>query len=108
MEEFRLSNSPSQDGCKHEFTRAVEAPPPHYLKLVCSACGAFRAWVMKPETIQRRQLNGYRIAKLQMCDSLSLWERQFVASLAAAKKLSPKQDEVLGRLYEKYKEHKHW
>jgi hypothetical protein len=55
----------------------------------------------KPSTLARQEFNGYRILKLQMCDSLTQWERRFVNSIADQRRLSPRQSEVLTELVAK-------
>jgi hypothetical protein len=96
-----LSQLSRQDGCTHEFTVAVEAPPPHFMKLQCSSCGAFRGWVMDPKNVERRRFNKFRIGWLLAKAPLTSWEKTFLESVETQKKLSPRQVEVLDRLYEK-------
>jgi hypothetical protein len=54
----------------------------------------------KPENQQRRIINGYRLAKLQMHAGLNHRERQFIDSLAnqGSTKFTPKQQELFDRL----------
>ena len=72
----------------------------HYAKLNCADCGAFLKFLPRPENVERRKLNGFRLAKLQMCPGLNAWERQFIDSLAKQgnNKLTPKQQAVLDRM----------
>src|SRR5438105_8715614 len=88
--------------CRHTSTTSELLPPggQHYAKLRCSACGTFLQFLPKPENQQRRSINGYRLAKLQMCADLNPWEREFVDSLAKQgnNKLTPNQQAVLDRL----------
>jgi hypothetical protein len=59
----------------------------------------------RPENVERRKLNGLRLAKLQMCAGLNSWEREFIQSLAKqGNKLSPKQQAVSDRLCATYLE----
>jgi hypothetical protein len=59
----------------------------------------------RPENVERRKLNGFRMAKLQMCPRLNSWEREFIQSLAKqGNKLSPKQEAVFDRLCATYLE----
>src|SRR5262245_2819538 len=53
----------------------------HHAVLKCVACSAFLRWLPRPENVERRKLNGFKLAKLQMHPGLIAWERQFVASL---------------------------
>jgi hypothetical protein len=84
--------------CAHSVTKTELDPPSseHYGRLRCAKCGAFLRFVPKPKNVEQRQLNGYRLAKLQMCTGLNDWERQFVDSLAKLSngKLTPRQQKV--------------
>jgi hypothetical protein len=88
--------------CAHSVTRTELDPPgsEHYGRLRCAECGAFLRFVPKPKNVERRQLNAYRLAKLQMAPGLNKWERQFIDSLAklGSNKLSPKQQSMFDRL----------
>jgi hypothetical protein len=88
--------------CTHSSTISELLPPEsrHYAKLKCGDCGAFLKFLPKPENEQRRIINGYRLAKLQMAPGLNQWEREFVQSLAkqGSNKLTPKQQAVFDRL----------
>jgi hypothetical protein len=72
----------------------------HYAKLKCADCGAFLKFLPRPENVERRKLNGFRLAKLQMHAGLNPWERQFIQSIAKEgnNKLTPKQQAVFDRL----------
>jgi hypothetical protein len=53
----------------------------------------------KLETIVRRRLNAFKLAKLAMCGGLTAWERGFVESVSRhGGKLSPRQQEIIDRL----------
>ena len=88
--------------CAHSVTKTELNPPgsEHFGRLKCAECGAFLRFVPKPKNVERRQLNSYRLAKLQMCSGLNDCERQFIDSLAKQgnNKLTPKQQAVLERL----------
>ena len=88
--------------CAHSSTVSELMPPEsrHYGKLKCGDCGAFLKFLPRPENQQRRIINGYRLAKLQMCYGLNSFEREFVDSLAKIgnNKFSPKQQAVFDRL----------
>jgi hypothetical protein len=88
--------------CTHSSTVTEQMPTDsrHYAKLKCATCGAFLKFQPRPENIERRKLNGFRLAKLQMCNGLNSWERGFVDSLAklGSNKLSPKQQAAFDRL----------
>src|SRR5262249_42968825 len=91
--------------CAHGATITQSAPAGsrHHAALKCARCGAFRKWLPRPENAERRQLNGFRLAKLQMQPGLNSWERQFIDSLAEqGNKLSPKQQTVFDRLCSTY------
>jgi hypothetical protein len=88
--------------CAHSVTKTELNPPgsEHYGTLRCAECNAFLRFVPKPKNVERRQLNGFRLARLQMCPGLSSWEREFIDSLAkqGSIKLTPKQQSALDRL----------
>jgi hypothetical protein len=88
--------------CTHSSTISELLPPEsrHYGKLKCGNCGIFLKFLPRPENQQRRIINGYRLAKLQMCAGLTSWEREFIDSLSklVSNKLSPKQQAVFDRL----------
>jgi hypothetical protein len=87
--------------CAHSVTKTELDPPgsEHFGRLRCAECGAFLRFVPKPKNVERRQLNGFRLAKLQMCPRLNSFERQFVDSLARqGNKLTPRQQQVFDRI----------
>jgi hypothetical protein len=88
--------------CTHTSTTTELMPETsrHYAKLKCAACGSFLKFLPRPENVERRKLNGFRLAKLQMCPGLNSWEREFVQSLIKQcnNKLTPKQQAVFDRL----------
>jgi hypothetical protein len=61
----------AQPRCAHGNTRIEQLTNgPHYAKEVCTNCGRVLRWLPKPETIERRQRNGFRLAKLDVRDGL--------------------------------------
>jgi hypothetical protein len=87
--------------CAHNATKTVFMPAGsrHYARLECATCGVFLKFLPRPENAERRKLNGYRLAKLQMHSGLNKWEGQFIDSLAKqGDKWSPKQQAVFDRL----------
>jgi hypothetical protein len=94
--------SPTGALCAHSSTTTELMPQEsrHYAKLKCADCGAFLKFLPRPENVERRKLNGFRLAKLQMCDGLNSWEREFIESLAkqGSNKLTPKQQAVFDRI----------
>ena len=88
--------------CAHNQTTTELLPQgnQHYAKLRCATCGEHLRFLPKPENVERRKLNGFRLAELQMCDGLNPWEREFVQSLVKQcnNKLTPKQQAVFDRL----------
>ena len=88
--------------CAHSVTKTELNPPgsEHYGTLRCAECNAFLRFVPKPKNVERRQLNYYRLTKLQMLPGLNSWEREFVDSLAkqGSTKFTPKQQEIFNRL----------
>lgn len=87
--------------CAHDETKTVILPAVsrHYARLECAKCGAFLKFLPRPENVERRKLNGFKLAKLQMHPGLNDWDRQFIDSLAdQGNKLSPKQQAVFDRI----------
>jgi hypothetical protein len=88
--------------CTHTSTTTELLPQTsrHYAKLKCAACGAFLKFLPRPENVEKRKLNGFSLAKLQMCPGLNSFEREFVDTLAkqGSHKLTPKQQAVFDRL----------
>jgi hypothetical protein len=88
--------------CTHSSTISELLPPEsrHYAKLNCGNCGVFLKFLPRPENQQRCIINGYRLAKLQMCPGLNSWEREFIQSLVKQgnNKLTPKQQAVFDRI----------
>jgi hypothetical protein len=93
-------------GCTHANTRLERMPQGHvhYGRQVCAACGRSLRWLPKPETLERRSFNSFRLVKLAMCGGLSTWERNFVRDVSQRRKLSPKQSEIVDRLCATYLE----
>jgi recombinational DNA repair protein (RecF pathway) len=89
--------------CAHQHILVVpEKRGPHYAKEVCSDCRKFLRWLPKPETIQRHKANMDLLNDLVHRDNLTGWERQFVRDLCTHKHLSPRQQEKLDLLRDKY------
>src|SRR5262249_26161627 len=89
--------------CEHANTRVEHVTNgPHHAKEICCDCGRVLKFIPKPENERRRAFHAYRIAKLSMANDLRPWEQKFVASITAAKKLSPKQLGVLASLCDKF------
>jgi hypothetical protein len=51
---------------------------------------------------ERQRFNALRLVKLTMHSGLSNWERAFIRDVAQLRKLSPKQQALLDRLYRRY------
>jgi hypothetical protein len=94
--------------CPHTATRTEMMPSGsvHHAREVCAVCRAFIRWLPKPQTIERERTNAFRLARLGMCERLSKWERDFVHHLAQQRKLSPRQQVLVERLYREYLEAK--
>ncbi len=90
--------------CNHSATRTERLPGsyPHYAREVCAFCGLFLRWLPKPETIERQKLNAFKLARLAMRPDLTDWQRAFVRDISKRRKLSPRQQEILDKLIEKY------
>ena len=91
--------------CAHTSTVTEQMPENsrHFAKLKCAECGAFFRFLPRLENVERRKLNGFRLTRLQMCDGLNTWEREFAQSLAKqGTKFTPKQQAVFDRLCATY------
>jgi hypothetical protein len=98
--DFRVPST-GKTYCTHNATRTVVMPAEstHHARLECATCGAFLKFLARPENLERRKLNGFKLAKLQMHPGLNPWERQFAASLARrGNKFTPKQQAVFDRI----------
>jgi hypothetical protein len=88
--------------CTHTSTTKELLPQTsrHYAKLKCGACGAFLKFLPRPENVERRKLNGFRLTRLQMHPGLNPWEREFIDGLAkqGSNRLTPKQQAAFDRL----------
>src|SRR5262249_24740169 len=105
--DFRAPSAGETNGANGAHTStSTEAAPAgsrHHAALKCVACGAFLRWLPRPENVERRKLNGFKLAKLQMHPGLNPWERQFAASLARqGNKFTPKQQAVFDGLCATY------
>ena len=62
---------------------------------------------MTPQrTIERRTLNGFKLARLAMCPHLRHWERKYIAGISHRPRLSPTQQKIFDRLVTQYLEAK--
>jgi hypothetical protein len=61
--------------CPHVATVTERMPVGHvhFSRVKCRSCGAFLRWLPRPQTIERRQWNAFRLAKLSMCAGLDPW-----------------------------------
>ena len=87
--------------CEHLNTRVEHMAENHvhYGREICADCGDTLRWIAKPQNLERQRLNAFRLARLCMRRDLSRWEANFVASVSGLKRLSPKQQEVVDRLW---------
>ena len=89
--------------CAHPSVEVVpEKRGPHHARRICSKCRKFLGWVPHPETVERQRKNAIILTALAKIDNLSEWERGFVRDLITHTKLSPRQQEQLLLLKEKY------
>lgn len=90
----------AQDQCEHSETRIEQlATGPHFAREVCRSCDRVLRWLPKPQTVERQSTNAFRLAKLAMSPVLTSWERGFVKSVSQHRKLSPRQQDCLDRIY---------
>ncbi len=69
----------------------------HFGAIRCNQCDHFVKWQSKPENLDVQKRRQTTIAALLKSPKLSQWEREFLQGLKA-KKLSPKQQEILNRI----------
>jgi hypothetical protein len=89
--------------CQH--TRTVVIPEKrglHHARRVCSDCNKFLGWVPKPETVQRLRDNAEILTALSKIDHLAEWEREFIRQLSTHKNITPKQQNELLLLRDRY------
>ena len=100
----KLTGGIEYSSCLHPATviQRMLSGSVHYAAVRCDDCAAFIRWLPKPETIERRRLNGFRLARLLMCDRLTSWERHFVGDVSQRKRVSPRQEEIIDRLRADY------
>lgn len=93
-----------QSECPHTKTRVILEHPglTHYAREECVVCNRFLRWLPKPETVERQKANAFRLTKLATCPDLTDWETQFIRSVGAAKKFSPKQQKHLDEIFERH------
>ena len=96
----------TQHVCRHNTTRVelMLQGHTHYGKEICAVCGRFIRWLPQPETIERRTLNAFKLARLAMRPDLTGWERKFIGSVGEKKHPSSKQQRVLSELFTRYLE----
>jgi hypothetical protein len=86
--------------CGHDTVLVEQLPSNHlhFAREICATCRRPVRWLPRPETLQRRASNAYKLARRSMCSCLNAWERTFVRSVSQQRKLSPKQQEIVDRL----------
>jgi hypothetical protein len=101
----KLTGGREYSACPHSATLTEQMPRGHLHQAAvrCAYCGRHLRWLPKPETIERRRLNGFKLATLAMCDRLTSWERHFVRDSSQRKRVSPKQQEIIDRLCATYR-----
>jgi hypothetical protein len=94
----------AQDECSHEETRVAIEPSGsvHFAREICSNCDRVLRFLPKRATVEPCRLNGYRLARLAMCNCLPHWERNFVRGVSGRNKLSLKQQAIIDRLSATY------
>jgi hypothetical protein len=89
--------------CPHPAVTVVpEKRGPHHARKICSKCHKFLGWVQSPENIKRNAENQKILADLAKIPNLTDWERDFIRDVTRHKHLSPKQQEKILLLVEKY------
>jgi hypothetical protein len=102
----KLSEARGYSTCPHSATFSEQMPTGcvHHAEERCANCGRHLRWVPKPETIQRRRLIAFKLARLSMVEGLSDFERGFVRDVSRQRKFSPKQEAFVERLYAQYRD----
>jgi hypothetical protein len=92
--------------CGHHATLTERLPDGslHFARLFCAICGCHLRWLPHLANVERRTHNSFRLARLAMCSKLSPWEQNFVRDVSKLRKLSPRQEAVLDRLYAQHLE----
>jgi len=90
--------------CDHRNIRFTLTPElKHHGREDCVDCHRFVRWVAKPETLERQSRNAEHLVALRKMERLSDWERSFIESLEGqGPKFSPRQQEKLDQIWEKY------
>ena len=89
--------------CQHPRTVIVpEKRGPHHARKVCSDCHKFLGWIPKPENVQRLRRNAEILTALSKLDNLPDWERGFIRYLSSHKNITPKQQDELLLLRDRY------
>eukprot|EP01127_Copromyxa_protea_P014801 TRINITY_DN4179_c0_g1_i3.p1 TRINITY_DN4179_c0_g1~~TRINITY_DN4179_c0_g1_i3.p1 ORF type:complete len:182 (-),score=24.01 TRINITY_DN4179_c0_g1_i3:66-611(-) len=70
------------------ITKEVEGTGPHGNKLICPDCGKFYRWL--PKNSASPLLSEFLLDRAWYEDRCTDWEKQFIASVAKQKKLSPR------------------
>ena len=80
----------SYQQCSHSAKKIERMPAGHvhFAAERCVNCRRLLRWLPRPETIARRKVNGFRLAKLSMCERLNSWERGFIRDLTQRRKLA--------------------
>lgn len=101
---YKLTGRIEYSACPHSATVTERMPRGHlhHAARRCAYCGAHLSWLPKPQTIERRRLNGCRLARLAMCDGLTSWERNFVFDVSQRKNVSPRQQAIIDELVATY------
>jgi hypothetical protein len=80
----------------------IEILPPgsvHFAKEVCQNCDRVLRFMPKRRTLARQSVNAFRLARLSMLSALTSWEREFVKNVSQQRKLSPRQQARLDKIY---------
>lgn len=103
--EFQAENKLTCPGCGTIEPRENSVKMPdgciHHSAIRCGDCDAFLRWGEKPEK-QRARDERKQLIKAWLSNpraSLNDWERGFLSSIASAKRISPRQQDWLDRIY---------
>ena len=99
-------NSPREfaQPCRHDTVLVEQLPSNHvhFAREICATSRRHVRWLPRPETLQRRAFNAYKLARLSMCSRFNSWERGFIKSVSQQKKLSPRRQQVFDRIAATY------
>lgn len=88
-----------------EIVLRINEENKHYSRIVCSGCERFVKWGKHPKTVERENQLQAKLNQIQdNAHLLTDWEAQFIVSVVEQRKHSPKQLEIIDRIFGKCQE----